>query len=234
VGTQGPAGQKGDSGSSGTSGSNGASIQGAQGAPGNSGSSGTSGGTGAQGADGAQGSTGGSGSSGTSGGTGSQGPAGQNGTGTQGPQGAAGSSAQVVVNNNTDNNVLTATGGSSLNGEPNLTFNGSTLSVAGSITATGNITAYYSSDRRQKDNIIPIESALDKVKSLTGVLWNWNENADEVTKQLPNTGLIAQDVKEVLPQVVIERQDGYLALDYSKMIGLLVQAIKELEEKISK
>jgi hypothetical protein len=178
------------------------------------------------GSDGAQGATGG---------TGSQGPAGQNGAGgAQGPQGVAGSSAQLNISNNVDNYVLTATGGSSINGESGLQYNGSTLSVSGGITATGNITAYYSSDRRQKDNIIPISSALDKVKSLTGVLWDWNEMADEVTKQLPNTGLIAQDVKEVLPQVVIERQDGYLALDYSKMIGLLVEAIKELEQKISK
>jgi hypothetical protein len=53
-----------------------------------------------------------------------------------------------------------------------------------------------------------------------------------VTKTLPKTGLIAQEVDEVLPEVVIVRNDGYLAIDYSKMIGLIVEAIKELDAKI--
>jgi hypothetical protein len=222
----GSSGTSGVSGSSGTSGSSGNS--------GTSGSSGNSGSSGSSGTSGVQGATGSPGGNGTSGTSGVQGAAGQN--GSQGPQGATGTpggAAQLTINNNTDNNVITATGTSTLNGEPNLTFNGSTLTVAGAITATGNITAYFTSDKRQKDNIIPIENALEKVKQINGVMWNWNvETTDDITKTLPNTGLIAQEVKEVLPQVVIERVDGYLALDYSKMIGLLVEAIKELEQKI--
>ena len=55
---------------------------------------------------------------------------------------------------------------------------------------------------------------------------------NEVTKSTPKTGLIAQEVQEVLPQVVIERQDGFLALDYSKMMGLMVEAIKEQQIQI--
>jgi hypothetical protein len=107
------------------------------------------------------------------------------------------------------------------------------LTVAGAITATGNITAYYTSDKRQKENIHLILDALEKVKKLNGVKWDWNEdNTDKVTKTLPTTGLIAQEVEEVLPEVVIKREDGYLALDYSKMMGLLVEAIKELDAKI--
>jgi hypothetical protein len=114
-----------------------------------------------------------------------------------------------------------------------MTFNGSTLAVTGAITATGNITAYFTSDKRQKNNIHLIIDALEKVKKLNGVKWDWNEdNTDEVTKSLPATGLIAQEVDEVLPEVVIQRNDGYLAIDYSKMIGLLVEAIKELDAKI--
>ena len=105
--------------------------------------------------------------------------------------------------------------------------------MTGAITATGNITAYFTSDKRQKDNILPILNSLEKVKKLNGVMWDWNvDNTDEITKTLPTTGLIAQEVQEVLPEVVIERKDGYLAIDYSKMIGLLVEAIKELEQKI--
>jgi len=106
------------------------------------------------------------------------------------------------------------------------------LTINGAITATGDITAYYSSDRRFKSNIQLIPNALEKVIKLNGVTWTWNEDVNEVTKTTPNTGLIAQEVQEVLPEVVMEREDGHLGLDYSKMMGLLVEAIKEQQTQI--
>lgn len=106
------------------------------------------------------------------------------------------------------------------------------LTINGTITASGDITAYYTSDRRHKNNIKVITNALDKVKKLNGVTWEWNDDVNEVTKSTPTTGLIAQEVQEVLPQVVVERENGYLGLDYSKMMGLLVEAIKEQQIKI--
>jgi hypothetical protein len=108
------------------------------------------------------------------------------------------------------------------------------LTINGSITATGDITAYYSSDKRFKDNIVEIDGALDKVKKIRGVKWTWNDLADDVMKQAPTTGLIAQEVQEVLPEVVKQREDGYLGLDYAKMMGLMVEAIKEQQLQIEK
>jgi hypothetical protein len=106
------------------------------------------------------------------------------------------------------------------------------LTINGTITATGDITAFFTSDRRHKNNIQTITNALDKVKKLNGVTWEWNDDVNEVTKTTPTTGLIAQEVQAVLPQVVVERENGYLGLDYSKMMGLLVEAIKEQQIKI--
>jgi hypothetical protein len=106
------------------------------------------------------------------------------------------------------------------------------LTINGTITATGDITAYYTSDRRHKNNIQTIPNALSKVTKLNGVTWEWNDDVNEVTKSTPKTGLIAQEVQEVLPEVVVERENGYLGLDYSKMVGLLVEAIKEQQIKI--
>jgi hypothetical protein len=106
------------------------------------------------------------------------------------------------------------------------------LTINGAITATGDITAFYTSDKRHKNNIQLIPNALEKVSKLNGVTWEWNDDVHEVTKSTPKTGLIAQEVQEVLPQVVIERQDGFLALDYSKMMGLMVEAIKEQQIQI--
>ncbi len=138
------------------------------------------------------------------------------------------------ISNASDNRVLTSDGSSNAAvAETNLTFNGSTLAVTGAITATGDITAFSSSDKRLKDDVTPIINALDKLLKLNGVKWKWNDNAGEVTKSTPSIGLIAQEVQEVLPEIVIEREDGYLALDYSKMVGLLVEAIKEQQTQIN-
>ena len=101
-----------------------------------------------------------------------------------------------------------------------------------SVTATGDIVAYSTSDRRHKNNIQIIGDALSKVTKLNGVTWEWNDDVDAVTKQSPKTGLIAQEVQEVLPEVVTERENGFLGLDYSKMVGLLVEAIKEQQNQI--
>ena len=106
------------------------------------------------------------------------------------------------------------------------------LTINGAITATGDITAYFTSDKRHKNNIQTIANAVLKVKQLNGVTWEWNDDVNEVTKSTPKTGLIAQEVQQVLPQVVIEKADGYLGLDYSKMMGLLVEAIKEQQIQI--
>ena len=106
------------------------------------------------------------------------------------------------------------------------------LTINGAITATGDITAYYTSDKRHKNNIQTIPNALEKVTKLNGVTWEWNDDVNEVTKSTPKTGLIAQEVQEVLPEVVKTRDDGFLALDYSKMMGLMVEAIKEQQTQI--
>lgn len=106
------------------------------------------------------------------------------------------------------------------------------LTINGAITATGDITAYYSSDKRYKNNIQPITNALAKVRTLNGVTWEWNDDVSDVTKAAPKTGLIAQEVQLVLPEVVKEKEDGYLGLDYAKMMGLMVEAIKEQQIQI--
>jgi hypothetical protein len=117
-----------------------------------------------------------------------------------------------------------------------LTVSGATatgaLTVTGAVTATGDITAFFTSDKRHKNNIKTIPNALEKVTKLNGVTWEWNDDVNEVTKSTPKTGLIAQEVQEVLPEVVKTRDDGFLALDYSKMMGLMVEAIKEQQIQI--
>lgn len=103
---------------------------------------------------------------------------------------------------------------------------GTSLNVAGSIVAAGNVTAY--SDARLKDNIQTISGALSKVQQITGVTYTRNDLTDKTRRY---AGLIAQDVQKVLPEAVKD-MGGALGVDYSATIGLLVEAIKELTAEI--
>jgi hypothetical protein len=101
------------------------------------------------------------------------------------------------------------------------------VEVSGTITAAGNISTngnlISSSDIRGKEKIERIENALDKVCKLTGV------NFIRISDGEESTGLIAQDVVPILPQAVQVNEDGYLSLAYGNMVGLLVEAIKEIK-----
>ena len=98
------------------------------------------------------------------------------------------------------------------------------------IRSTGDIVAYYSSDERLKDNVKPIENALEKLQKIRGVEFDWNDKQDVYEGH--DTGVIAQEVQKVLPEVVTEREDGMLAVKYEKMIGLLVESIKDLKAEV--
>jgi len=111
--------------------------------------------------------------------------------------------------------------------------------VAGEILAIDNITAYASSDRRLKENIINIQDALEKVQKLNGVEYDWVDTyieerggVDDYFVRKHDVGLIAQEVEEVLPQIVADRPNGYKAIKYERVVALLVEAIKELSNKI--
>tara|TARA_R100001082_G_scaffold54375_1_gene29712 strand:+ start:140 stop:736 length:597 start_codon:yes stop_codon:yes gene_type:complete len=95
----------------------------------------------------------------------------------------------------------------------------------------GDITAYYGSDKRLKDNITPIPNAVDKVLSISGNTFNWNENSGYEGKA--DTGVIAQEIEALnLPGVTETREDGNKAVRYERLVPLLIEAIKELEGRI--
>jgi hypothetical protein len=112
-------------------------------------------------------------------------------------------------------------------------------SGTGEIRATGEITAFFSSDKRLKENIVPIENALGKLKEITGVMFDWTDEhvqsrggEDGYFVRKHDTGIIAQDVERVLPEVVVEKDDGYKAVRYEKLAGLIIQAINELADQV--
>ncbi|MDK1286661.1 tail fiber domain-containing protein [Pseudoalteromonas umbrosa] len=103
-------------------------------------------------------------------------------------------------------------------------FNGN-MTVSGAITATGDVTAF--SDARLKSNIKPITEALAAVTKLEGVTF---ERADAQNGRR-YTGLIAQNVEQVCPEAVYD-QDEYKSVAYGNLVGLLVESMKELNNKV--
>ena len=109
-------------------------------------------------------------------------------------------------------------------------FNGN-QEITGSLTVSGDVTAYYSSDERLKDNIALISNPIEKVQQLRGVEFDWNDKSLFKAGR-HDYGVIAQDVQKVLPELVKETHTGYLGVDYDKMISLLIEVVKEQEKRI--
>ena len=101
-----------------------------------------------------------------------------------------------------------------------------TFNDNGSFTATGNVTAY--SDIKLKDNIETISNPLDKINQINGVTFD-RIDTPEIGRQ---SGVIAQEVEKVLPEVVQENEEGIKSVSYGNMVGLLIESIKELKRNV--
>ena len=137
----------------------------------------------------------------------------------------------------TDNTIDTSSGNLVLDSATNVveinaaTNIGGDTAITGDLTVTGDITAFYTSDERLKSNVTPIDDPLAKVLSISGNTYDWNEKSG---KEGHDVGVIAQEVLKVLPEAVTTRDNGYLAVDYQRIVPLLVEAIKELSAKVER
>jgi len=105
----------------------------------------------------------------------------------------------------------------------NLSNNGNNLS--GNFVATGNVTAF--SDERLKENVETIQGALDKVSQMRGVTYNYKSELNDGQR---GTGVIAQEIQQVMPEVVEEGE--YLSVAYGNLVGVLIEAVKELKAEL--
>ena len=110
-----------------------------------------------------------------------------------------------------------------------MVLSSSALSVTGEITASGDVTAF--SDERLKSNITTIEDALDKVNAMRGVMFDKTDSLSGDLRQ--SIGVIAQEVEQVLPEVVHnDSNTGYKSVAYGNIVGVLIEAIKEQQSQI--
>jgi len=109
----------------------------------------------------------------------------------------------------------------------------------GDIRAIGNITAYYSSDKTLKENVVNIPNALEKVQQINGVEFDWTDQyinqsggIDNFFTRKHDIGVIAQEIEQVLPEIVITRDDGTKAVKYDRIVALLIEAVKDLKAQV--
>lgn len=160
-----------------------------------------------------------------------------------------GGANRTVTNIDRNTNYITVTPAftvPSFNVGDVLTFNNpytqpvGNLFLDGDIVATGNITAFAGSpsDARLKENISTITNALSMVNAMRGVMYEWTDAYLEnvnfspfLTKQ--DTGVIAQEMQEVFPEIVFMKPNGDLSVKYEKLTGVFIEAIKELSSKVA-
>ena len=107
------------------------------------------------------------------------------------------------------------------------------ISASGDIVADGDIIAYNASDKNLKDNIQVIKGSLDKIGDIRGVEFDWNDKSPGWAQERGHdVGVIAQEVQKVLPEIVTKRKNGYLGVDYKRIVPLLIESIKELKEEV--
>lgn len=137
----------------------------------------------------------------------------------------------------TANSATTASTANALNTGNSYTVAG--LTVNGAISATGNVTAYATSDKQFKENVQPISGAVDVASAIGGKTFDWtdayiaeNGGEDGYFIRKNDFGVIAQDVEAAFPLAVRTRENGTLAVDYEKLVAVAFAAIAELKAEI--
>jgi len=112
------------------------------------------------------------------------------------------------------------------------------LHVSGDVVISGDITTSYTSDERLKENIKPLDNPIETLNQIRGVDFDWiagidREFSDYISpKQGHDIGVIAQDVERVLPEAVQYYPDGYMGVNYPKLVPVLLEAIKHLNNRV--
>jgi hypothetical protein len=144
----------------------------------------------------------------------------------------------TITNNSGEGATPTIAIGQAVATSSNVQFNSlgvgmAASATAGRIDATNDVVAFSSSDIRFKENIKPIENAIDKIRKISGNTYDWKEeNKIEHGYEGNDVGVIAQEIEVVLPQLVQTRESGFKAVKYDKLVALLIEGIKEQQLQI--
>ena len=105
------------------------------------------------------------------------------------------------------------------------------IGTSGDVFAGGDVVAYASSDRRLKNEITLISEPLEKINKIGGYSFTWDEEKQDIYRG-KDYGVIAQEIEEILPELVDTRENGYKAVKYDKLVSLLIEGIKDLSKQV--
>ena len=97
---------------------------------------------------------------------------------------------------------------------------------------SGDVIAYAASDKNFKDDLTVIPNALDKINTISGYTFTWNDKQTTYDTGKKDVGVVAQEIETVLPEIVDTRFDGSKAVKYDRIVALLIEGIKELQEEV--
>ena len=154
-------------------------------------------------------------------------------------QSIGGAGYRWILNNDSTFRLQSTTNGFSTATTPLLiTSNGALglnvtpTNTAGRFEASNDIVAYSTSDKRWKNNIVKIDSPLEKISQISGVEFDWIEDEPLHGNKGHDVGVIAQEIELVIPEAVQTRESGMKAVQYDKIIPLLIESIKEQQKQI--
>jgi hypothetical protein len=107
---------------------------------------------------------------------------------------------------------------------------GGALQVGGDVRASGEVFAFSSSDKQLKDNITLITNPIEKIMKIGGYTFDWNDK--QTFNSGKDYGVIAQEIEEIMPELVNVNHNGFKAVRYEKITPLLIEAIKEQNSMI--
>jgi len=140
-----------------------------------------------------------------------------------------GGGAPTLTDDNTTNSTRYLTFADSTTGHLLNTYTSSTKLTYNPSTGTVTATTFVNtSDETLKTNITLLTNSLDIVNKMEGVSFNWKDTG------IPSYGVIAQQIETVLPHIVHKNAEGVLSVEYSAIIGFLIESIKELSAKVYK
>jgi uncharacterized protein YlzI (FlbEa/FlbD family) len=109
--------------------------------------------------------------------------------------------------------------------------------IFGRVDVWGDVVAAETSDERLKTNLQPIINPIEKINKIGGYTFDWIDDEDLYKIhgfKGSDIGVIAQEIEQILPEVVITRDNGYKAVKYEKIIALLIEGIKQQQKQIDK
>ena len=125
--------------------------------------------------------------------------------------------------------IYLASQGSSILLDVKSNYETSYVTISGGLRVSEDVIAYAISDERVKDNIKPIKNALELIDKISGISFDWKPESGHTGHDY---GVLAQEVEKIFPELVTTRESGYKAVKYEKLVPLLIQAIKELKQKV--